>query len=135
HCGVHELPNGEAMTRYGFIHALYQNVLYERLSPSRRLHLHRRIAERGVEVYGDRVTEIAAELGMHFERARDYKRAAMYLEQAATTASRRFAYREAVALSRHGLELLEKLPDPQKHAEQELGLRRTLGVPLIATKG
>src|SRR5262249_1279386 len=25
-CGVQELPNGEAMTRYRFIHALYQNV-------------------------------------------------------------------------------------------------------------
>ena len=29
-CGVQELPNGEAVSRYGFIHALYQNVLYQR---------------------------------------------------------------------------------------------------------
>src|SRR4029453_11547719 len=73
--GVQALPNGEASTRYGFIHALYQNVLYERLSESRRVQLHRRIGERGEEVYGERVREIAAELSMHFERGRDYKQA------------------------------------------------------------
>jgi predicted ATPase len=59
-CGIHELPNGEAVTRYGFIHALYQNVLYERVSASQRVHLHRRIAEGGEEVYGKRAREIAA---------------------------------------------------------------------------
>src|SRR5262249_14930196 len=63
-CGIHELPNGEAVTRYGFIHDLYQNVLYERLSLSRRVLMHRRIAERGEEVYGERCKEIAAELAM-----------------------------------------------------------------------
>ena len=49
-CGVQELPNGEAVDRYGFIHALYQNVLYERVSASRRVQLHRRIGERGEEL-------------------------------------------------------------------------------------
>src|SRR5262249_46478704 len=44
-CGVQELPSGEAVSRYGFIHALYQNVLYERVSASRRIQLHRQIGE------------------------------------------------------------------------------------------
>src|SRR6185503_11052937 len=47
----------------------------------------------------------------------------------------RFAYQEAVALSRRGLELLGKLPDGLERAEQELALQLTLGMPLIATKG
>ena len=131
-CGIHVLPNGEAVTRYGFIHALYQNVLYERVSTSQRVHLHRRIAEGGEEVYGKRAREIAAELAMHFERGHDYERAAKYLQQAADNAIRRFAYREAVGLARRGLELLERLPDSRERAEQELSLRLTLGVPLIA---
>jgi predicted ATPase len=80
-CGVQELPSGEAVTRYGFIHALYQNVLYERVSASRRVQLHRRIGERGEEVYGERAGEIAAELAMHFERGRDYKRATKYFSR------------------------------------------------------
>ena len=134
-CGVHELPNGEAVTRYGFIHSLYQNVLYERLSLSRRVLMHRRIAERGEEIYGERCKEIAAELAMHFERGGDYRRALKFLQQAADNAVRRFAYREAVGLSRHGLELLGRLPDSAERNQQELWLLLTLGVPLIVTQG
>jgi DNA-binding winged helix-turn-helix (wHTH) protein/predicted ATPase len=132
---VQVLPNGEAVSRYGFIHALYQNVLYERVSASRRIQLHRRIAEGGEEVYGERVREIAAELAMHFERGANYKQAAKYLQQAADNAIRRFAYREAVVLSRRGLELLRMLPDTPERAEQELSLQLALGVPLTATEG
>jgi DNA-binding winged helix-turn-helix (wHTH) protein/predicted ATPase len=134
-CGVHELPNGEAMTRYGFIHALYRNVLYERVPASRRAQLHRRIGEQGEALYGERAREIAAELAMHFERGSNYKQAAKYLQQAADNAIRRFAYQEAVGLSRRGLELLWKLPDTPERALQELCLQLTLGVPLIATEG
>ena len=133
--GVQLLPNGEAVGRYGFIHALYQNVLYDRLPATRRIQLHRRIGEQGEALYGERAREIAAELAMHFERSRDYKRAAKYLQQAADICIRRFAYQEAVSLARRGLELLGKLPDTRERAEQELCLQLTQGVPLIATEG
>jgi predicted ATPase/DNA-binding winged helix-turn-helix (wHTH) protein len=133
--GVQELPNGEVVSRYGFIHALYQNVLYERVSVSRRVQLHRRIADRGEEVYGERAREIAAEFAMHYERGANYKQAVKYLRLAADNAMRRFAYREAVVLARRGLELLQKLPDTRERAESELCLQLTLGVPLIATEG
>ena len=133
--GVQILPNGEAVGRYGFIHAVYQNLLYERVPASTRMQMHRRIAEFEEELYGERSSEIAAPLAMHFERGRDNKRAAKYLEQAARNAIRRFAYREAVNLARRGLELLSKLPDSAERAKQELSLQLTLGVPLIATEG
>ncbi|HJY30357.1 MAG TPA: AAA family ATPase [Pyrinomonadaceae bacterium] len=133
--GVQELPNGEAVTRYGFIHALYQNVLYDRLSTSRRVQLHRGIAEHTEQVYGERAREIAAELAMHFERGRDYKRASKYLQRASDNTIRRFAYRESIALARRGLELLERLPDTAERAEQELSLQITLGVPLVVSAG
>jgi predicted ATPase len=109
-CGIQVLPNGEAVGRYGFIHALYQSMLYEGVSVARRMQMHRRIAERGEVVYGERSREIATQLAMHFERGSDYKRAAKYLQQAADNAIRRFAYREAVGLARRGLELLSKVP-------------------------
>jgi predicted ATPase len=116
--GVHELPNGEASIRYGFIHALYQNVLYQRMSASRRVQLHRRIGERGEEVYGEQARDIAAELAMHFDRGREYERAAKHFQQAANNAIRRFAYREAVGLARRGLELLRKLPNTTRRANR-----------------
>jgi DNA-binding winged helix-turn-helix (wHTH) protein/predicted ATPase len=133
--GVHELANGEFSAHYEFRHSLYREFLYRRLSEVNRSKLHRAIGQRGEELYGKRAREIAAELATHFERGRDYKRAAKYLQQAADNAIRRFAYQEAVGLSRRGLELLGRLPDTAERADQELCLQLTLGVPLIATKG
>lgn len=134
-CGAQVLPNGQAVGRFGFVHAVYRHVLYERLSASRRMQLHRRIGQRGEELYGERAHEIAAELAMHFEQAADYQRSAQYLEQAAANALHRSAYREAIALSRRGLDLLASLPDTDERARQELRLQLMLGVPLIATEG
>ena len=133
--GVHVLPNGEAAGRYAFIHALYRSVLCERVSQSRRVQFHRRIAERGEEIYGARAKRIAAELAMHFERAHDYRRAAKYLQQAADNAIRRFAYREAVVLAKRGLEMLTNLSADADGVARERSLQLTLGVPLIATQG
>ena len=134
-CGVQVLPNGEVAGRYGFIHALYRNVLCNRVSSTRRVQFHRRIGERGEEIYGERAREIATELAMHFERGSDYERAVKYLKQAADNAIRRFAYQEAVTLAQRGLELVANLPDTRARTEQELCLQLTLGVPLMATKG
>jgi predicted ATPase len=110
-------------------------VLYERVSASRRVVLHRRIGERGEAVYGERAGEIAAELAMHFEKAANHPKAARYLQQAAGNAMLRSAYREAIALCRHALELLHAVPDSPDRTRLELWLRLTLGVPLIATEG
>ena len=133
--GLQELSNGDTVTRYGFIHALYQNVLYDRLPTSRRVLLHRLIGEHEEAMFGERAGEIAAELAMHFERGLNQPFAARYLQQAAENAIRRFAYREAIALSRRGLRLLQILPDTPERARQELSLHITLGVPLVATEG
>ena len=134
-CGVQQLSNGETVMRYGFVHAVYRSVLYERIPPPRRALHHRRIAEEGEAVYGERAREIAAELAMHFERGTSYTQAVKYLQQAAENALRRFAYREAIELARRGLELLQKLPDTPERTRSELYLNLTLGVPLIATEG
>ncbi len=134
-CGVQILPNGEAVSRYGFIHSLYQNVLYERVSASRRVQLHRRIGAQEEVLHGDRAGDIAAELAMHFEQARDYRRAVKYLEQAAQNVAARFANHETVTLSRRALKLLKTLPETSERGQQELTLRITLGVSLIATDG
>lgn len=134
-CGAQGLPNGETVSRHGFVHAVYRHVFYERLPASRRVLFHRRIARRGEEVYGDRANEIAAELAMHFERAGDSIGAARFLQQAAHNAILRSAYREAIALARHGLDLLAALPDSDERARLELRLHIALGVPLIATQG
>jgi predicted ATPase len=133
--GTVELPDGRVTTRYGFIHALYQNALYERVAATRRAGLHQRIGEQEEIVYGERAGEIAAELAMHFERGRDFQRAVKYLHQAAENAARRYAYQDAVVLARRGLELLQRLPESAERARQELLLQLTLGMSLGVSRG
>jgi DNA-binding winged helix-turn-helix (wHTH) protein/predicted ATPase len=133
--GTSEWPDGTIAARYGFIHALYQEVLYERLAVSRRSRLHRQIGERLEQGYGDQTGEIAAELAIHFERGRDYQRAVRYHERAGQRASLRGANTEAVSHVTTGLQLLKTWPDTPERTRQELTLRLTLGTLSIATHG
>ena len=133
--GIGEFPDGSISGRYGFIHSLYVNTLYQRIPAARRAKLHKDMAEQGEIIYGSRVDEIGTELAIHFEQGRDYRCAAKYLQKSADNAIRRFAYREAVGLARRGLELLARLPDTAERTQQELSLQLTLGVPLIAIEG
>jgi tetratricopeptide (TPR) repeat protein len=133
--GTSEWPDGTVAARYGFVHALYQEVVYEQLSASRRIRLHRQIGEREEQAYGDRAREIATELAVHFERGRDYRRAIQYLQHAGENALRRSANQEAINLLTKGLELLNTLPDTPERIQQELTLQIALGVSLTATKG
>jgi predicted ATPase len=133
--GMETLADGTITGRYGFVHALYQQVLYERLAAVRRTRLHRRIGEWEEQAFGTRVGEHATELAMHFERGRDYPRAVHYLGQAAENAMRRNAYQEAIALLNRALGTLKLLPDTPERTQQELALHIALGVPLLMTKG
>ncbi|HEV8712367.1 MAG TPA: AAA family ATPase [Candidatus Binatia bacterium] len=133
--GLAEWPDGTVATRYGFIHALYQEIVYQRVPAGRRVHLHRRIGEREEAAYGKRAGEIAAELAVHFERGRDYHRTVHYLQQTGENAARRHAYRETIDHLTKGLELLQTLPDTPERLQKELLLQTTLGPALIATKG
>jgi DNA-binding winged helix-turn-helix (wHTH) protein/tetratricopeptide (TPR) repeat protein len=112
--GAGRLPDGTITARYAFIHSLYLNVLYERVPLHRRLRMHQRIAERGIEVYGARVGEIAAELAVHFEAARDHTLAVRYLLRAAENAARRYANREAIGHLRRAFDLVGRLPEAER---------------------
>jgi predicted ATPase len=133
--GVMPWPNGTVTTRYAFQHALYQQAVYERLGAGRRVRLHQRLGGCLEAAYGAQAGEIAAELAVHFEHGRDYRRAVQYLQQAGENAIRRCANQEAVRLLTKGLELLTSLPDTPAHTWQELALQATLGRALAATLG
>jgi len=130
-----ELPDGSMTPRRHFIHILYRDVPYRLIPPIRRSQIHQRIAERGVEVYGDRVREIAAELAMHFEQGRDWRRALEHLIQAAENAATRSAHHEAIELANRGLETLKLLPDAAEYAKHEMKLLMILIASMMAIKG
>ncbi len=133
--GTAEWPDGTVAGRYAFTHALYQEVLYERVPAGRRVQLHRRIGRRLEEGFTTQAEDIAAELAEHFERGREYERAVRYLEQAARKVLRRSAPQEAVRHLERALNMLAALPDTTERDRHELTVRTTLGQALTAIHG
>jgi DNA-binding winged helix-turn-helix (wHTH) protein len=130
-----ELPDRTITARHRFIHVLNRDVPYKLMAPMRRSQIHHRIGERGVVIYGDRVSEIAAELAMHFEQSHDWPRALEFLLQSAENAAAHSAHHEAIDLAKRGLEALKLLPEAADNAKREMKLRRILSVSLTAIEG
>ena len=133
--GIAVWPDGTVTARYGFRHALYQELFYERVPVSRRARWHQQIGMRLEGAFGSRAGEAAAELAVHFAHGRDAHRAVQYLQRAAETALQRHAHREALGYLTRALELLKTLPDTPERAQWELMLLLTLGPVVIAAKG
>ncbi len=134
--GVSLWPDGLAAANYRFIHALYQEVLYDRIPAGRRIDLHHRIAEREERAYGNRAREIAVQLATHFERSRDYSAGVRYRKLAGENAARISAHHEAIRHFARALELLTQyLPDDPQRVQQELSLQLAIGFALNAVKG
>jgi DNA-binding winged helix-turn-helix (wHTH) protein/predicted ATPase len=133
--GTVEWPDGTVAGRYGFRHALYHDVLYERIPPSQRLRWHRQIGLRMEAAYGMQTRDIAAELAMHFTRGRDHTRAIHYLQHAADNALSHYANREAIHHLSAGLAILHTLPSSVTHQQHELAMLLTLSSACLALQG
>ena len=133
--GSREWPDGTLATRYRFRHSLYQRVLYDRLSPSRRAALHDRIGVRLEAAHAGRTVEVASELATHFQASRDARRAAMYLEQVAVRTYERLAYRDVMVSLEPALRWLEAQPDSVERRRDELRLQRLHATVLSQTAG
>jgi DNA-binding winged helix-turn-helix (wHTH) protein len=129
--GVSVLPNGLVTARYGFIHSLYQEVLYHRVAAGRRARLHQLIGERGEEVYGERAGEVAAELAMHFEQGHDYRRAVKYLRKAAQNHFLRYANREGIAYLGRAFKLVQRWPEAER-TEARIAMLEQEGLARLA---
>jgi hypothetical protein len=96
--------------------------------------MHRRIAERRAEGYGERSGEIAAELALHFEQGQEPDKASHYHQQAGEDALKRSAFQEAIARLTTAVALLRALPSGLERDARELRLQCTLAFPLVLTK-
>jgi DNA-binding winged helix-turn-helix (wHTH) protein/tetratricopeptide (TPR) repeat protein/type II secretory pathway predicted ATPase ExeA len=108
--GRADWPDGSSAGRYAFLHALYQDVLYERLAPGRLVAIHRRLGECLEAGYQARSPEIAPLLARHFEAGRDTAKAIKYLTHAAENSAQRFATQEAAQYLSRALRLVDGLP-------------------------
>jgi DNA-binding winged helix-turn-helix (wHTH) protein len=123
--GIAEWPNGGISGEYAFIHALYQQVLYEQLSPARRANAHRRLAESLERGHGAAAAVVAPALAMHFEKGREFEKTLLYLSFAAESSARRFNVREAAGYLSRALEVVTALPsEARAEARVRLLLQR-----------
>ncbi len=125
----------EKGSRYEFRHALYQQVIYQRMPSSERRRLHQAIGEELETTHAGRTEEMAAELAAHYERSRDVDRAVRYRAEAAGHARSRFAYAEVRAHLQAALALLDERPESPDRLRRQVSLLQELGVTLFALEG
>lgn len=125
--GAVEWPDGFVSEAYRFVHALYRDVLYRSVSPTRCIQVHKELAYYLETSYGESARVIASELAAHFNWGREYLRAVYYLQEAAGNAARRFSNAEAVEHLEKALDLLARVPyservEPEAAVLDQLGL-------------
>lgn len=133
--GTEGWGDGTFTSRFAFTHDLYVDVLYGGVAEARRSRTHQQAGLVLERTWKGKEKERAAELALHFQRARDVNRAIRYLDLAAAQAIGRSAYREAVRHFAVALELLEQMPASPDRDRIELDLRARLAPSLIATRG
>ncbi|HLH43582.1 MAG TPA: AAA family ATPase [Bryobacteraceae bacterium] len=105
--------NGHEALHYEFRHSLYRETLYLQLPPATRADYHLRLAQTLETMSAPaKIPELASELALHFEHARDFERAAHYLVLSASNAARRFAHGDSVQALTRALELLARVSSP-----------------------
>jgi tetratricopeptide (TPR) repeat protein len=132
--GMSEWPDGTVASSFRFHHALYRDVLYDRVPAGHRVELHRQIAVREETAYGEQAGEIAAELANHYGRANEKDQAVKYFQLAGERASVRGAMVEAALQYACALELLREMPEAAERDRRELTLQVGLGTALFGAK-
>ncbi len=124
--GAHDAPNGHPSPYYEFRHALYRQALYRSLPTLHRSQHHRSLSERLMPICTGGKPELASEVALHCEEARDNELAARYLMLAAENAANRFSHRDSIQILRRALELVRAKP-PGSNAELEVEILQRTG--------
>jgi len=123
------------LSYYRFRHFLFQKYLYDQFDPVQRAHLHHRMGSALIDLHGEKVEDLSVILAWHFEVAGMKSTAAEYLLRAGKRAVEMFAYDEAITHLKHGLDLIETLPETLHRDQLEISLLLALGLPFGAVKG
>ncbi len=118
-----------------FVHSIYQEFLYDRLSAPRRERLHLALGSHLEALHAGDASPIAAALAMHFERGGDFERAVMYLERTGEQSMQRSEHEAAIEQFRHALSLLRRLENDENRTQRECSLLARLGRALSLTVG
>ena len=120
---------------YSFRHALFREVLYERLAPSARAELHRKV---GTALEQERSTGLgvaASELAMHFDRGRAPMAALRYYAEAAQAALLHVSPTECMTVTERALRLLDQAPAGVERTSLEITLATLRGASAFHSLG
>jgi class 3 adenylate cyclase/predicted ATPase len=124
---------------YRFKHALIQDAAYENLLKSRRLVLHRRVAEILRDRFADTAAAEPEALAYHFTQAGLTEAAIEWWGKAGDQALRRSAFQEAISHLRKAIEMADKLaeaaPAEGPRGDGRVRLQTAYGNALIAARG
>ncbi len=120
---------------YVFKHALIRDAAYETMVRPMRQSLHRRVAAVLRQRFPDVERAQPEVLAHHFERGGQIEKSVEYWKRAGDRTMARGAYAESVQHFEHGLALLDRLTDPVKRTQLELGLTESFGTALLTTRG
>jgi class 3 adenylate cyclase/tetratricopeptide (TPR) repeat protein len=121
--------------QYTFKHALTLEVAYNSVLTERRKTMHEQIGHALEEQFASRLEDHLGDLARHYSRSGNRGKAIEYLRLAAYQATQRSSYPEAIAYVNRALEILASLPRGEQRDRDELLLRVTLGVALMAAAG
>jgi tetratricopeptide (TPR) repeat protein len=124
--GRADWPDGTVTACFGFRHALYHDVLYQRIPAGRQTRWHARIGARLAQGFGAQAGAMAPVLAMHCFRGHMLPQAVRYLRQAGETAMTRSAHREAMGYFEQALGALSQMPETRDTREQAIDLRLAL---------
>ncbi len=128
-------PDGTVAGGFAFRHPLYREALAASVAARRRVDMHLRIGTILEHAYGERASQLAAELALHFEEGGDRPKAIGYRRLAAHVAADRHAFAEAESHLEKSLVVLATLPATPARDRDELALQSMLGSVRMATRG
>jgi DNA-binding winged helix-turn-helix (wHTH) protein/tetratricopeptide (TPR) repeat protein len=133
--GSTQWPDGTPTELCTFRHDLYRELLYERLSATRRAQSHARVGARLEAAWATRPDTIAAEIAEHFERGNAPARAIPHHQRAAAKALRRSANQEAIGHLRRALDAIGHIADETERNKVEVELQVAMGAAYMAIHG
>ena len=122
--------SGLEVDEYIFKHAITHEVAYSSILFAHRKELHRLAAEAIQTLFRDRVDELSATLGYHFEKAEAAEEAAFYLGRAAERAKATFANAEAIGFYEAAIRQIAVSSKPHL---REMGARLNEGLGDVLT--
>ena len=116
--------------RYSFHHALIRNALYDGMASTRRVRMHRRVAEALEKVSAHLAEPPLADLAYHFTQAASAavaERAADYAIRAADRMAAALAHEEAARFYDYALQALDSMPAGPDIERQRVVIHRRRG--------